>query len=460
MQCRICKEEILPRRHFLSCQTCSHYFHRKPCLPTISPTLWTHHKLHGWVCNYCNNINNINNDSTNSIANTNFVLFEELPDLHPSQCNLSPPSLNIATQNSPHHISNNPDSTQRQHNNSTIADTIPSQYDKLKYEKGLKICHLNVNSLRNKFDDVLHLIIDCKLDILALTESKLDNDRYTEGMYVVNGYSTIRVDRTHNKGGGLLIYIRNEINFEPVDCSISIQKDSEIQIFRIKLPNCSPILIVILYMHPATNNSELTSFISSLNVFLVSLEQEYLILGDFNCDLLKRDANAFNLINTGKEFKLWQHITGPTHKGLSLLDLAFSSIKTNISASGHFPYTSSDHDVIYLVRRVKKPKLLPKFINYRCYKNCDVLQLNNQLALFEFNVSSSVQEEFKRYNSYYMSLLDIHAPLKRRQVKPQLNPWYTSDIATMRKHRDKLRNIADKTKDIVDIKNYRIARNH
>lgn len=55
-----------------------------------------------------------------------------------------------------------------------------------------------------------------------------------------------------------------------------------------------------------------------------------------------------------------------------------------------------------------------------------------------------MDQEFKRYNSYHMSLLDYFAPLKRRQVKAKVNPWYTSDLAILRKSRNKLRIIADR----------------
>src|SRR6202000_367026 len=89
------------------------------------------------------------------------------------------------------------------------------------------------------------------------------------------------------------------------------------------------------------------------------------ILGDFNCDLLKRDSNSFALFNVGKEFKLWQHMIGPTFKGLSLLDLVYSNRRDVVISAGHFAYSSSDHDFTYIIRKVTRPKFQPKFINYR-----------------------------------------------------------------------------------------------
>jgi hypothetical protein len=349
----------------------------------------------------------------------------------------------------------------------TTSSTIPASqhsdhqlYKLLRDTKGLKLCHQNINSIRNKFDDVLSLLVECIVDIIAFTESKLDVNRDHDGMLEISGYNFIRKDRDYNKGGGTLIYIKSELNVEEIDCPIPIFENSEVTILKVNLKNDKPILVVVLYSHPDIACKRLVDFFRELNDFLLSLGLEYFWMGDFNQDILKRDANSFSLFNASKEYGLVQLMQGPTYKGLSLLDHIYSNKKWNVSLSGHFPYSSSDHDLTFIIRKITKPKYVPKFIYFRNYKNCDFVSFNSELGNFEIVDTNNVSSEMDRYNSYFLFLLDKYAPLKRRQVKPKVNPWYSSKISALRKQRDKLRVLADKTNNKSDVKNYRIARNY
>ena len=68
---------------------------------------------------------------------------------------------------------------------------------------------LNINSIRNKFD-ALCRIFKQKFDILLVSKTKID-DTFPLAQFCVEGYSTpYRLDRTR-KGGGLLLYVRDDI---------------------------------------------------------------------------------------------------------------------------------------------------------------------------------------------------------------------------------------------------------
>ena len=73
----------------------------------------------------------------------------------------------------------------------------------------LIIGYLNINSISNKFDQ-LKLFVQGKVDILIVTETKLDST-FPTSPFVIDGYSEpYRFDRNRN-GGGVLIYIREDI---------------------------------------------------------------------------------------------------------------------------------------------------------------------------------------------------------------------------------------------------------
>ena len=68
---------------------------------------------------------------------------------------------------------------------------------------------LNINSLASKFDQLREVIGD-HLDILTIQETKLDSS-FPPGQFVIDGYSEpYRLDRDRN-GGGVMIYVREDI---------------------------------------------------------------------------------------------------------------------------------------------------------------------------------------------------------------------------------------------------------
>ena len=104
---------------------------------------------------------------------------------------------------------------------STNNETIPiNENSVIEAKSGLKdmkikspdkviIGHLNINSIRNKFD-TLSYTIENNIDILLISETKLD-DSYPSAQFSLNGFKEpYRYDR-NSRGGGLLLYVRDDI---------------------------------------------------------------------------------------------------------------------------------------------------------------------------------------------------------------------------------------------------------
>ena len=67
------------------------------------------------------------------------------------------------------------------------------------------ISYLNINSIRNKFDD-LKLIIDENIDILCLAETKID-ESFPTAQFTLPGYHKhYRLDITEKQGGLISLY--------------------------------------------------------------------------------------------------------------------------------------------------------------------------------------------------------------------------------------------------------------
>ena len=80
---------------------------------------------------------------------------------------------------------------------------------KLKNNNRLVIGNLNINFISNKFDN-LKLIIQGRIDILVITETKTDST-FPLNQFTIQGYSKpYRSDRNRNKGG-VFTYVREDI---------------------------------------------------------------------------------------------------------------------------------------------------------------------------------------------------------------------------------------------------------
>ena len=82
------------------------------------------------------------------------------------------------------------------------------QSSRIKNVDKIVLGHININSIRNKFDVLVDLIRD-KIDILLISETKIDNS-FPTSQFVIQGYTPFRLDCSAN-GGGLLLYTRNDI---------------------------------------------------------------------------------------------------------------------------------------------------------------------------------------------------------------------------------------------------------
>ena len=68
--------------------------------------------------------------------------------------------------------------------------------------------HININSIRNKFELLVEAVMG-NVDILMVTETKID-ETFPTSQFIIPGFTSLyRFDRTKD-GGGILVYIRED----------------------------------------------------------------------------------------------------------------------------------------------------------------------------------------------------------------------------------------------------------
>ena len=99
------------------------------------------------------------------------------------------------------------------------------------YPSNISIDHLNINSLRNKFEILSSLTADT-FDIFTLPKSKL-HDTFTSAQFLINNFFPHRLD--HNvKGGEILFYVRESLIALPLK-KYSLLSNIEAMFFELNL---------------------------------------------------------------------------------------------------------------------------------------------------------------------------------------------------------------------------------
>ena len=79
---------------------------------------------------------------------------------------------------------------------------------RIKNPKQLIITHANINSPRNKFDQLKILVID-KISMVVVTESKLD-DTLPDSQFHIPGYKVPFRKDGNKLGGGIIVFLRDD----------------------------------------------------------------------------------------------------------------------------------------------------------------------------------------------------------------------------------------------------------
>ena len=214
---------------------------------------------------------------------------------------------------------------------------------------GLKIYCLNVNSVLKHLDELQIMAVDKQPHIICLNETKLDGDIEDEELSIEGFQNIIHKDRTQH-GGGVAIYVKKGLDFKiRTDLALDIESIS----IQLEIKYVKPIILSTLY-HPPDSLVELFKPIESLLMSIDQENKECIIVGDFNCDLLKPDKNNQKHIRRiYRSYGFKQLINKPTRTTTSDSKTLIDHISTNrpecVSDSGVIACGISDHDIVYVI---------------------------------------------------------------------------------------------------------------
>ena len=153
---------------------------------------------------------------------------------------------------------------------------------------------LNARSIINKKTELNIMVDDIKLNIIGITESWVTND-ITHAELGLEGYVMFRKDRIGRRGGGVLLYIKD--NIPAYEVQLQEEADCNEAIWCNLVTGHTTVIIVVVYRCP--------------NITKQNNEQIH---------------NAINEVSMVQDNFLTQHVIEPT-RAARVLDIVLSSQK-------------------------------------------------------------------------------------------------------------------------------------
>ena len=349
--------------------------------------------------------------------------------------------------------------------NHCMGPSYLNELSKCRYEnpKSLIFGHININSVRNKFNSVCDILSNNLIDIFTIAETKLD-ESFPHGQFSLNGFSLYRQDR-NDRGGGIMTYVRSDIpncrrqelenNIEGVEMiAVALTIDKEQWI------------IYCIYSPPSVKIETLISVLSSSLDKAMSISDNILILGDLNVNLLDNtSASTKSISELMTTYDLKNMVTGTTcfksTENPTLIDLVLATKPRRFGTHVNFdPGMSDFHNLVAIPTRKHMPKPIPHKCKYRSLKNFDESSFCKDLSQVPFHAAYIFEDMDDISWMHEKLLLDVindHAPFKTKTIKDKQVPFMNSNLRKLLYKKRMLRNKAKRDRSYWE--SYRKVRN-
>ena len=135
---------------------------------------------------------------------------------------------------------------------------------------------------------------------------------------------------------------------------------------------------------------------------------------------------------------------GASHTSKTLIDHFATNRPNYILRASVLKLGMVDHYLIFAVRKLNAKRLLDKqvkIVETRSLRNYDKQLFLDELSAIDWNemlarTNGDPDLMASVFNSVISSLLEVHAPLKRRKITSHHSPWITVEIKNLMKERD------------------------
>lgn len=344
--------------------------------------------------------------------------------------------------------------------------------DSVSRKSVLKILHINIRSARKNFESFLTFLETFQLkdlDIIIFGETRniINTNNYT-----IPGFQTFSNNSNNNQNDGILVFIRDHINFN-IENTILPQSNVTITNITFKVYNVD-YSVLTCYRAPSINDN---LFLSDLESFLFNLNKKNIdiFLGDTNFNILnptKPTTNSY--ISMMSFFGFESYINSYTRvtpesrtcidhmfirKNIEMNKLVYDSFVIDTDVTDHFP--------IYLnISFAQNIITSRKSVEEKTVRTLDEIKFESKLSTIKWNNVIAETDPDLGYQKFIDTFTNTYKECHNTKtlyipVHKKLKPWITNGIIQSVKHRDKLKKLVVNNKNDNDLlRKYRNYRNN
>lgn len=304
----------------------------------------------------------------------------------------------------------------------------------------LSVLSLNIWSLLPKLDEftaILH-VMKHKFDVICLTETWLNGNVLS--LANITGYKSYHKVREGRRGGGVSIYINENISCKILDDYSISSDDIECLFIECQYRNVK-FLIGCIYRPPSGDcGLYMNHMDNALQRLSTPLYAENFICGDFNFNMLEsqNDLKCLEFMNMMSSYSYIPLITKPTRindisGNHALLDNIF--IRNSFSfVPGVIMFSISDHYPIFSICKKFFDTVNPSFSKqFRSITDNNLAMLYNCLSQHDFSniyEIDDLNEAFVQLERVVFGYYNDVCPLVTRSAtyKDRIKPWIDQDV--------------------------------
>jgi hypothetical protein len=324
---------------------------------------------------------------------------------------------------------------------------------------GPKLFSININSLRYKIDN-LSAEIPLDIDILCITETRLDNTIKDHDILVPGFSEVFRKDLTIDSGGVCL-----QLSDNLIGTRLMQLEQNNLELLWVKVTYKTDFVVIgVGYRNPALPVKYWDVLYANVsNAVGIYGQQKIVLVGDFNQNLL--NPKPCHLSNLIEALNMHQLVSEPTHftsHSESLLDPVICGNANLITCVKVLPQGISNHCpvVINILQDIPKTNhkrsiWLFNRANWNGLKHeTSNIQWNN--ILNENDLNTAVEN----FNTTLLRTCKKYIPHKRITFTPKDKEWITVDIKLEIDKRNKLFHRAKQSGSPQLFERYRQQRNY
>ena len=330
---------------------------------------------------------------------------------------------------------------------------------------------------RNKLNEFQTYVYENKPGLVLLTETWLTKEHLDNEIFPNDTYRCFRLDRspkTHppdpankkkfrEKGGGVLIAVRSDLNVEPKQ--VSITSKAEITSIELKFSNKEILCISLCYRVGTLGMPNFNEVEKHLRAIAQKKKySKHIVLGDFNLSKTSwpEGQSTDNIeklfIDLFGDLGLQQMICQPTHQAGRILDLLLTTRESTvreISVASQHTVCHSDHFAINFLIDSKVERVIHKRKTLN-FKKANWEGLNKALNSVKWDSligNDESETSWKKFKVVLSSLIDKFIPTV--VVKDNNHPpWYDDETFKMHKKKARLRQKYKDSELTADYENY------